>query len=185
MHKEVACYHSPVFNAAFNSDFIEGQTQTYRLEDTTTRAFKLLVQWLYSQKVQIRQLDNDCVYDSMIFTPETLALVELWVLADRISIAKLQNHALGLIYQLPRRHNRISTYPLGYIYTHTSSGSLLRKYIVSIFAVGFPSTWFTACSNEFPKEMLVDMVIYHAEQRRGLVSVDLSKFLIPIDQNAK
>ncbi|KAF4626618.1 hypothetical protein G7Y89_g11540 [Cudoniella acicularis] len=26
VHKEVACYHSPVLNAAFNSDFVEGQT---------------------------------------------------------------------------------------------------------------------------------------------------------------
>ncbi|KAE9381274.1 hypothetical protein N431DRAFT_457876 [Stipitochalara longipes BDJ] len=34
IHKEVGCCHSKVLDAAFNSDFVEGQTQTYRLEDT-------------------------------------------------------------------------------------------------------------------------------------------------------
>jgi hypothetical protein len=33
-----------VLEAAFNSEFVEGQTQTYRLEDATERAFRLLVQ---------------------------------------------------------------------------------------------------------------------------------------------
>lgn len=43
-HKEVVCYHSKVLDAAFNGDFIERQTQIYRLEDTTEGVFKLFMQ---------------------------------------------------------------------------------------------------------------------------------------------
>jgi BTB/POZ domain len=53
VHKEVACLHSPVFKTAFNGSFVEGKTQTYRLEDTSVDVFRLLVQWLYSQKFKL------------------------------------------------------------------------------------------------------------------------------------
>lgn len=42
-----------MLRAAFNSSFIEGQTQTYRLEDIDPAAFRLFVQWLYSQKIDL------------------------------------------------------------------------------------------------------------------------------------
>jgi hypothetical protein len=54
--KEVACYYSPVFDAAFNSNFIEGQTQTCSLKDTSEGVFSLLLQWIYGQKVHVRGL---------------------------------------------------------------------------------------------------------------------------------
>lgn len=49
VHKEHACYYSPIFKAAFNSNSQEGRTGEYRIEGTTLRAFKLLVQWIYYQ----------------------------------------------------------------------------------------------------------------------------------------
>lgn len=50
---EFACHYSPVLKAAFNSSFLEGQTQTYRLEDISPSAFRLLVQWLYGQNIDL------------------------------------------------------------------------------------------------------------------------------------
>jgi BTB/POZ domain len=44
IHKEVACLYSPVLKAALNSQFIEGQTQTYTIDDTTKEVFQLLIQ---------------------------------------------------------------------------------------------------------------------------------------------
>lgn len=38
-------------DAAFNSGFLEGKTQTYRLEDVRASVFRIFLQWLYSQKV--------------------------------------------------------------------------------------------------------------------------------------
>jgi hypothetical protein len=49
IQKEVAVLYSQVFKAAFNSDFVEGQTQTYNLEGANIEAFSLVVQWLYGE----------------------------------------------------------------------------------------------------------------------------------------
>ncbi|PMD39677.1 hypothetical protein L207DRAFT_583537 [Hyaloscypha variabilis F] len=43
IHKDVACFYSPVFKAAFNSQFIEGEEQKCRLEDTNPRTVRLLI----------------------------------------------------------------------------------------------------------------------------------------------
>ncbi|CZT11061.1 uncharacterized protein RAG0_15335 [Rhynchosporium agropyri] len=49
IHKEIVCHNSRVLAIAFNGKFIEGRTQTYGIDDTTERAFKLFMQWLYSK----------------------------------------------------------------------------------------------------------------------------------------
>ncbi|PVH85664.1 hypothetical protein DL98DRAFT_568007 [Cadophora sp. DSE1049] len=49
VHREFACRYSPVLDAAFKSDFVEGQTQEYRFEDTSEDAVRLLVHWFYTQ----------------------------------------------------------------------------------------------------------------------------------------
>ena len=43
IHRDVACHYSPIFKAAFNSGFTEGQTQTYRLEDVSQETVKSLI----------------------------------------------------------------------------------------------------------------------------------------------
>jgi hypothetical protein len=42
VHKDVAAFHSPFFKAAFQSQMIEGQTQTMRLDDVEAETFGLL-----------------------------------------------------------------------------------------------------------------------------------------------
>src|ERR1700742_1837678 len=86
INKEFACHASPAFDAAFNSNFIEGQTQTYKLDDTTTRAFQLLTQWMYFQKITISQLEDEFELKEIddVGNKEDLALVELWVLTDKL-----------------------------------------------------------------------------------------------------
>ncbi|KAH7363880.1 hypothetical protein BKA65DRAFT_388657, partial [Rhexocercosporidium sp. MPI-PUGE-AT-0058] len=50
VHKDYACHFSPVLKAAFNSSFLEGQTQVYQLKDTHEGVVTMLVHWLYHQK---------------------------------------------------------------------------------------------------------------------------------------
>jgi hypothetical protein len=120
VHKEVPCLYCPVFEAAFKSDFIEGQTQTYKLEDITVDAFQYVVYWFYSQKlktcvvspaeIQIsvadlaNQLSIEIVDDGgikattmsysriiEIIKERYWSLCRVWVLADRLQIPRLQN----------------------------------------------------------------------------------------------
>jgi hypothetical protein len=53
VHKEFACYHSPVLKAAFDGEFIESKTKTYELHDIEGPVAQLFVNWLYTQKVDL------------------------------------------------------------------------------------------------------------------------------------
>lgn len=48
--KNIAVSQSPFFAAAFEGDFIEGETQELTLEDVDTDVFKLLLKWMYQNK---------------------------------------------------------------------------------------------------------------------------------------
>lgn len=84
VHKQAACVHSPVFHAAFNSNLVEGLTQTYCLDDVELSTFKLLVQYLYSEKPHLSQLELTGIYDVDIAASEDAELARLWILADRL-----------------------------------------------------------------------------------------------------
>jgi hypothetical protein len=45
IHKSFATHYSPVFKAAFNQYFIEGQTKTYTLDQTNPETFEMFLQW--------------------------------------------------------------------------------------------------------------------------------------------
>jgi hypothetical protein len=116
IHKEVAVQYSPVFKAAFNSDFVEGQTQTYNLEEAKVEAFSLVVQWLYG-KVFRPCLTREEI-DSLRGSPnrhsltavqqESLKrivlhsefLVRVWITADYLLIPRLQNLAVDEVGEI-------------------------------------------------------------------------------------
>ncbi|CZT01252.1 uncharacterized protein RAG0_08989 [Rhynchosporium agropyri] len=51
IHKNFACAHSPLFNAASESELIEGSTQNMQLEDIDPQVFGLLVDWLHNKEI--------------------------------------------------------------------------------------------------------------------------------------
>ncbi|TVY59623.1 hypothetical protein LSUE1_G009222 [Lachnellula suecica] len=85
VHKEFICYHSPFFDVAFNGKFQEGISRVLNLEHTAPRTFAMFVEWLYSQKVTV----------DVEWSPSVLGdLADLWILADRLLVPKLQKEAL-------------------------------------------------------------------------------------------
>jgi BTB/POZ domain len=122
MPPEFACYHSPVLRAAFNSAFLEGQTQIYRLDDVSPTACRLLVKWLYSQSFDTHIDIDDIPEKSVLSTAESekdsdksgdkeeddsgpspfeaawaaqdLHMAQLWVAGDRLLIPRLQNFVM-------------------------------------------------------------------------------------------
>jgi hypothetical protein len=93
VHKEAACKRSPVFAAAFNSMFMESQTQTYQLEDTAVLVFQLLVQWIYYGDLNLPTLTPGSA--DFEDSDESLCLVKLWMLADRLAMPELQRKVSG------------------------------------------------------------------------------------------
>ncbi|TVY32908.1 hypothetical protein LOCC1_G007719 [Lachnellula occidentalis] len=176
VHKEIACYHSPVLNAAFNSDFIEGQTQTYTLDDISEGAFKLLVQWLYSQKLVLPRppMANElCI----LYTD----LVMLWVLADKLDIPSLQNLVLEKIEQISDESVSIPYESFDYIYRNTSKGSQLRRFLVEMVSMQCHENIFDdEDEHHIPRRMLLDLIICSTQRRGGAQSFDSSAFFVPV-----
>lgn len=159
MHKSFACI-SPVFKAAFNSIFIEGQTQTYTLEDVDEDIFQLVDEWLYTQ-----QLGLEVFPDFTPVTPDGRArfkfgmvkAVMLWTLADRLLLPRLQNHIMGRIFEW-RQLNIVPISCLGYVYERSTPENRLRKYLVYACARSIPRGWYLDRSEDFTKDMLLEFV---------------------------
>lgn len=107
VHEEVACHYSPVLKAAFNSDFVEGQTQTYVLDDIGEHGiatFTLFVEWLYTQKLDLLQelkyiVDGDKEYRTIPANIRRIGaaeiqVAEMWIIAGKLLVPSLQNLAI-------------------------------------------------------------------------------------------
>jgi len=206
VHKEFACYYSPVLRAAFNSSFLEGQTQTYRLEDIGVNAFRLLVQWLYSQNMDVH-IESDLIRNDSVadvgasdsdgnreedgaddehnedavdsedegddipyelyeaWRDQELAFVQLWVAGDRLLIPSLQNAVMLTWHELWAKDvKRVTTTSwLSYAYQHTCAGSSLRNLAVDVFTYNVDSSYIEERADEFPREMLVDLVLAYSK----------------------
>ncbi|TVY41602.1 hypothetical protein LOCC1_G007766 [Lachnellula occidentalis] len=168
VHKEFACHYSPVLKAAFESEFIEGQTQTYTLDDTTEGAFRMLVQWLYTQKVTSELRDDssskpcDGINDPKqreIAARDTEDLVTLWVLAGKLIMPTLQNEAMDVMMWYYTEFSFIRNSTFAAVYAQTAPDSLLRKAFVELCTHRLETEMIVKRQDSFPKEMLLDMFV--------------------------
>lgn len=187
VHKEVVCQQSEVLAAAFNSGFKEGQTQTYRLEDTTDRAFRLFMQWLYSRKFTLLQLRPDHHFDEKeakteLELAEDMSLVELWVLADKFRMSSLQNATLDAIDDVfSKPFARFPTETYQYLCRNTIKGSPLRQYMIAICAEqGLPSLLHEDFEDHFPRELLLELCGKLLEDRQDhpINEANVSEFFV-------
>ncbi|KAJ5032520.1 uncharacterized protein L3040_009121 [Drepanopeziza brunnea f. sp. 'multigermtubi'] len=184
VHKEIICHHSKVFKAAFNGTFLEGQTQTYRLQDTTQGAFRLLTQWIYFQKLNIPQIPPGSVVDEddeALAGEGEAALAELYVLADKFAMAPLQNAVIDEIENIGLVTRNIPVDIFNYIYENTSPGSALRRYVVMI-ATSFELGPEISESNH-PYEMTIEMCREFISQRasKRIKKIKISDFYVKLD----
>ena len=159
VHKEFAVYHSPVLKAAFNSDFIEGQTQTYTLKEPSEITGRLLVHWLYFQQLDI--IDHDD-WELNGDSDEDLALMQLWILADKLIIPRLQNEVTRKMHQLALDEKYVPRNSLPYLYENTPKDSLLRRFVVDLCACYMKPETYSEEHEEFPKEMLLELAVVYA-----------------------
>jgi len=91
-----------VLDKAFNSEFKEGRTQKYKLEDTNPDKFRVFVQWLYNQTLTYIYCEEDVkIYSEDHSTgceKETISRIELW----KLLIPQLQNKAMTLLRSVGR-----------------------------------------------------------------------------------
>jgi len=159
IHKEFACHYSPIFNAAFNSNFFEGQNQSYHLEETDEETLQLLLQWLYSKQLSIPEMQKN---GKRVPKDRTKTLVHLWILADKLLIPALMNNALQALDDIQTYNKTIYVFSAKFIYDNTVVGSPLRKYMVDQAAFLSHSSEYKKLSiqkDSLPYEFLLDVVV--------------------------
>ena len=173
VHKEVACLYSPVLKAAFNSNFIEGQTQTYTLEGFDDSAFQLVVQWMYRQSItppateeettSIRDMDRSArttrdseILRKIVRYPRDL--VSTWLTADYLQIPRLQNYIVDQMEQLSW-FQMIAVYSLDFLYEKVSRGAAIRELILEQCVRVISAKYYERNPEWFSKEFLLDYVI--------------------------
>ena len=184
IHKEVVCHYSPVLNACFNSEFIEGQKQTYNVDDIDKNAFRLFMQWLYTQNINLsahrnifsdfsktRFQPHDC--DATTRQSQEFALVQLWVLAEKYMIPTLQNYTIRILYRLGFVCKPLSPEVYLYIYDNTDPQSKLRLLASHQAALNPNDRVFLANPSLYPHEMLIDLLIKVQQDRRDKLELGL------------
>jgi hypothetical protein len=155
----VISHYSPFFRAAFENQFIEGQTQKMRLEDVESETFGKLVYWLYTQQIDEGELLNSItglprdtptlilragstgsVTPSVSTTVVTafpqvidlIAMAKLWTLAERCLIPALQNQVIVLLYRSAMLGGpKLTGRFVRYVYDEALESRILKRLAVS------------------------------------------------------
>lgn len=163
VHKEIACFYSPVLKAAFESPFIEGQTQTYILNNVTQEAVQLLVDWLYFQNIDLEQLDTKPGDENT----KIEAMVQLWVLADRLLIPTLQNLLIRELDKWHVKERKICDSAFNFLYENSASDCPLRLFFVHQVVCSASYKIFLLSPSRYPKQMLLEIVTLQQKHARS------------------
>lgn len=168
VHKDWACKASPVLAAAFNSEFLEGQTQEYRL-DMSARdgdVVQLLVSWIYTHKLELEPLSAAEVQQApkaeqiRIRSRHSSYLAKLWVLADKLLMPRLQNEVIECFCKSNASTGCCFSIPIvRYIYENTNENSRLRKFLLyQTETIGPLSEEVADRCHELPPEFFFDVL---------------------------
>lgn len=186
VHKEVACQRSPVFRAAFCGPFLEGQKQTYQLENTTEGTAQFLIQWMYTEKLVIPRLSDEWkLSESYVSTDEESKedkdLFSLWILADYLQMPSLQNYTIETIHKVSDKDGYLPMHAYPTVYSNTAEDSKLRKYICHHAIVSVKSDGFRVGGEKrvLPYAMLLDITCILCEGGRKFgEKLDLQEFFV-------
>jgi hypothetical protein len=180
VHKSFACHYSPVFKLAFDNEIMERQTRRYRLANTSANTAQLLVQWIYTQNVGVRKITEKPAGER-----KSQSLVQLWILAEKLEIPRLQNAVVREFQALRDRGEPVPTLSLKYVYEHFPRTNPLRRLLVHQCAGGLTS-WFTEHPEQFTKEMLLEVTVYLSKAIQSGISAkdlrentNLSDYFVP------
>lgn len=123
----------------------------------------MLVHWFYAQDLTILDREDWGLHET---DEENLALIQLWILAEKLLIPQLQNLVLRAMNKTQGVAG-VSSRNIRYVYDHTDKGSLLRKYIVHRCACFVDPERYEEESQSFPQEMLLELAAAFASKLGG------------------
>ncbi|KAF8851444.1 hypothetical protein BDZ45DRAFT_695896 [Acephala macrosclerotiorum] len=182
VHKEMACYNSPVFKAAFDAPVNGDRCQVYKLPHIDKETARLLLQWLYTKELMVKGLEDGPLPEETC-DEETYALVKLWLLAEELQIPRLQNKALEVIDDVSAKTKYIATGSIPTIYNKTKEGSALRRYMVSACYHCLEGKIYKDCKEHFPTEMMLNLAVFVAVDSQEGGNFDLSNYFVDVGED--
>lgn len=184
IHKAVACYHSRMFEAAFNGPFIEGQSQSITLKELPANwMFGVIQSWMYTGSLDITKDFGGSPGGGKISSLKSnpIMLLQVWVIADRCIIPELQNDVMALMMEL----TYVPVWIASSFYKNTTPESKLRKWFVERAAADKDTIFAKALQNDrdwVHIELVVD-IFKVLETRPGLKRKDLKldDYLVNVD----
>ncbi|KAE8442011.1 hypothetical protein EG329_003947 [Mollisiaceae sp. DMI_Dod_QoI] len=149
VHEAIFHRHCPVLAGACSAS---GGQLPEILADVGVDVFGLLVNWLYGQVYRLRA--QHLLLNSAGKPSHQHRLMKLWILAGRLRLPRLQNEAIDMLDVRVRSEKRIQTKYFENIYSNTTRGDGLRRYIVDKCLA---SSFAGEVSGGFPKELQQEM----------------------------
>jgi hypothetical protein len=178
IHKSFVCHTSTVLKAVFNSNFAEGQTQRYVLEDTTEAAFRHFSEWVYTRNIY---------WDGKIKDdPISSILPRVWVLAEKFLVPKLQNRVVDLIEEVRKKRGPLGR-TISWVYANTRCGSPLRRIYVHQWAWNVNSEELRRTDISFSTDFLIDLAAFLSDlnMQRPKFSRNMEDFYVKEDRERK
>ena len=140
IHEAVLFDVSPVFRAAFTSDFKESAERQMILPEDDAELFNLMIEWLYSRPYDISPPTGDKDIDCARFLQPT----RLYVLADKYAVTKLKNHIAEILFNTMKLRDSagpdIDT--VAYAYKNLPRTSGCRKLLADFHACNIKHEWY-------------------------------------------
>lgn len=154
VYRGLLCHHSKYFDRLLNGGFKEAGSDTLRLTDVDTGAFKTFFYWLNSGHI-------DCFDDSELDVEETWdKAVNAYIFADFHQVRYLKNAILDELYFYTEKWKRQSTVVSTLAYSHTTPGDPLRNLFVDMSSQACRLNALVEDGPDmYDKQFLFDMVV--------------------------
>lgn len=152
-HVEMLCDCSPYFDRIFHDRFEKTISEAVRFPDDDPDIFAEFISWAYGE-------------DPFVGQPvKTIRIFQLWVLAAKFEIPRLQDTAIMLTAKMFDKtpHVIIAPEAVNYVYNNTIIDSPLRRMIVDIWTHNAMQGAFLRHKDVLPRLFLVDLCCAWAE----------------------
>jgi len=148
LHKDLLCFYSDYFRAAFNGSFKEAADRKLELPNVEISLFDKFQVWLYTRDLQEPTGPGGGFH----------FLVDMWILGDQHQIPLLQNQVMDEIFAKLAQSNSFTVNVVPKAYAKTVAGSPLRKAVIEIVGWNLNLDGWSPATSDWTIECLGDLV---------------------------
>ncbi|KXT11297.1 hypothetical protein AC579_1667 [Pseudocercospora musae] len=133
VHKGILWFYSGYFRTAFNGRWKEAEEGAIDMPTISPNIFKHFIHWAYSRRLEVANKHSPSANDRL--------LLNLWIFGDAHEIPLLQNEVITRIHRNMVKTWRVpSASQINYVYENAMPQSLLRGFLIDIYAGTMSST---------------------------------------------